>query len=102
MATQLSRWSSVPAQHGKTGQGHQRQMSETEPPAERRIAAGEIENKTDAERTDKTPGVSAHAVQAHGRAAQRRIRGLNGRGSKRGTLPEYRGEPDHQDRKSTR
>src|SRR5947209_19151998 len=69
-------------------------MAETDAPAERRVIAGQIEAKADAERADKAAGISAHAVHAHRGAAPRRVGGLHGSGGERGTVPEYRGEPD--------
>jgi hypothetical protein len=43
-------------------------MAECHTPTPR--AAHQIEHQPDAERIDETPGIAAHAVQAHGGAAQ--------------------------------
>src|SRR4051794_18628983 len=90
---------SIPAKYGKPCQRHRGQMSETKPPAKRRVVAGKIQAEAYPEWTKNPPRISAHAVKPHRGAPQRRVRCLDRARSKRRTVPEYRSEPGDNERR---
>jgi hypothetical protein len=81
------------AQEEQARQRDQGEMAEGNTPT--LGASHQIEHQLDAERTNETPGIAAHAVQAHGGAAQFLVSRLHRAGGQGRTVKVDRRVPQH-------